>query len=119
MSHIVALQLYSVRDETAKDFKSILHSVAEVGYTAVECADPIGFMNKYPGRSVVLHLKDMTLDRKLTEVGGRTLNIAGYTKAAQAGSTSYFVVESASLSVPSPQSVRHSFKNMRRKLEWW
>jgi hypothetical protein len=28
-------------------------------------ANPIGFMNKYPGRVVALHLKDMTPDRKL------------------------------------------------------
>jgi|SRR5437667_452738 hypothetical protein len=85
MSHIIALQLYNVRDETARDFKSTLHSGAVVGNAAVRCAgaDPIGFMNKYPGRIVALHLKDMTPDRKLTEVGDGTLDIAGYTKAAR------------------------------------
>jgi sugar phosphate isomerase/epimerase len=121
MSHIIALQLYTVRDETARDFKSTPHSVAEIGNAAVKCAgaDPIGFMNKYPGRIVALHLKDMTPDRKLTEVGDGTLDIAGYAKAAQAGSTSYFIVENTSPSVPSLGSVLRSFENMRRKLEWW
>jgi sugar phosphate isomerase/epimerase len=37
MGAIIALQLYTVRDET--DFKSILRCVAEIGYTAVEFAD--------------------------------------------------------------------------------
>jgi sugar phosphate isomerase/epimerase len=35
---IVALQLYTVRDETTKDFKQTLKYVAEMGYPAVEFA---------------------------------------------------------------------------------
>ena len=38
MGAMIALQLYTVRDETARDFKSTLHRVAEIGYTAVEFA---------------------------------------------------------------------------------
>jgi sugar phosphate isomerase/epimerase len=84
------------------DFKSTLYSVAEIGYTAVECAgaDPIGFMNEYPGRIVALYLKDITPDRKLTKVGDGTLDITGYINTAQAGSIRYFIVERASPSVP-------------------
>lgn len=39
MGAIVALQLYTVRDQIAKDFKSTLYKVAEIGYTAVEFVD--------------------------------------------------------------------------------
>jgi sugar phosphate isomerase/epimerase len=36
MGAIIALQLYTVRDQIARDFRSTLHRVAEIGYTAVE-----------------------------------------------------------------------------------
>ena len=34
----VGLQLYSLRDETAKDFRGTIGKVAEMGYTGVEFA---------------------------------------------------------------------------------
>ena len=39
MSQIpIALQLYTVRDETAKDFKGTVRKVAQMGYAGVELA---------------------------------------------------------------------------------
>ncbi|GCE10171.1 sugar phosphate isomerase/epimerase family protein [Tengunoibacter tsumagoiensis] len=38
MTDIVGLQLYTVRDETAKDFKATVRRVAEIGYAGVEFA---------------------------------------------------------------------------------
>ncbi len=38
MTEIIALQLYTVRDETAKDFKRTLYRAAEIGYAGVEFA---------------------------------------------------------------------------------
>lgn len=38
MTNIVALQLYTVRDETAKHFAQTLYRVAEIGYAGVEFA---------------------------------------------------------------------------------
>lgn len=38
MSDIIALQLYTVRDETAKDFTQTVRRVAEIGYKGVEFA---------------------------------------------------------------------------------
>ncbi len=35
---LIALQLYTVRDETARDFAGTLHQVAQLGYRAVEFA---------------------------------------------------------------------------------
>ena len=34
----IALQLYTIRDETARDFKATIHRVAELGYNGVEFA---------------------------------------------------------------------------------
>jgi sugar phosphate isomerase/epimerase len=38
----VALQLFTVRDEIARDFVGTLHRVAQIGYTAVELSDSGG-----------------------------------------------------------------------------
>lgn len=39
MTHLpIALQLYTVRDETARDFAGTLRQVAALGYDAIECA---------------------------------------------------------------------------------
>ncbi len=35
---LIALQLYTVRDETARDFKAVVHQVAKMGYSGVEFA---------------------------------------------------------------------------------
>lgn len=34
----IGLQMFTVRDETAKDFRSVLRKVAELGYEGVEFA---------------------------------------------------------------------------------
>jgi sugar phosphate isomerase/epimerase len=46
MTDTVALQLYTVRDETAKDFKQTLRRVAEIGYAGVEFAGYGDFSSK-------------------------------------------------------------------------
>ena len=38
MGFPVAIQLYSLRDETEKDFMGVLEKVAEIGYKGVEFA---------------------------------------------------------------------------------
>src|SRR5258708_35178380 len=61
----VALQMYTVRDETARDFVGTLRRVAEMGYTAVEFAGYGGLssteMNKV--------LKELGLKAISTHVG--------------------------------------------------
>jgi len=46
MTDIIALQLYTVRDETAKDFKQTLRRVADIGYAGVEFAGYGDFSSK-------------------------------------------------------------------------
>src|ERR1700730_2912924 len=45
-NQLVGLQLYTVRDETAKDFPITLHRVAEMGYAGVEFAGYGGISSK-------------------------------------------------------------------------
>jgi sugar phosphate isomerase/epimerase len=67
---IVGLQLYTVRDETAKDFKQTLQYVAEMGYPAVEFA---GYGN-IASRDMAALLADFGLRAASTHVSLTALN---------------------------------------------
>src|SRR5690349_10810379 len=66
----VALQLYTVRDETAKDFKQTLKYVAEMGYPAVEFA---GYGN-IASKDMATLLADFDLRAASTHVSLAALN---------------------------------------------
>jgi sugar phosphate isomerase/epimerase len=67
---IVALQLYTVRDETAKDFKQTLKYVSEMGYPAVEFA---GYGN-IASKDMAALLADFDLRAASTHVSLAALN---------------------------------------------
>jgi len=90
----------------------------DVFWTAFAGADPMRFIQKYLQRIVALHLKDMTSTRTFTELGDGTLDIIGYTRAAQSGGVQTFIVENDNPDIPSLESARRSFDNMHRSMEW-
>ena len=49
----ISVQLYSLRDEAAKDFKAVVRRVAEIGYKGVE---PAGFLPTPNHFAMMLHL---------------------------------------------------------------
>lgn len=61
----IALQLYTVRDETARDFAGTLHQVAQMGYRAVEFA---GYGGLSPGQMAGL-LAETDLQAASTHIG--------------------------------------------------
>ncbi|GAC1364401.1 MAG: sugar phosphate isomerase/epimerase [Ktedonobacteraceae bacterium] len=65
MTDIVALQLYTVRDETAQDFKQTVRRVAEIGYKGVEFAGYGGL----PARDMTALLSETGLKAVGTHVG--------------------------------------------------
>ncbi len=69
MTDIVALQLYTVRDETAKDFRLTLRRVAEIGYSGVEFA---GY-GDIPSKEMAALLADNNLQAVGTHVGLQAL----------------------------------------------
>jgi sugar phosphate isomerase/epimerase len=62
---LIGLQLYTVRDQTALDFKATVRRVAEIGYTGVEFA---GYGNLSPGELAAL-LKETGLRTAGSHVG--------------------------------------------------
>ena len=69
-NRLIALQLYTVRDETAHDFKAVVRQVAKMGYVGVEFAGYGGLMARELAalalRFSILHLKLHIRPRKLT-----------------------------------------------------
>jgi sugar phosphate isomerase/epimerase len=78
MTNTIALQLYTVRDETAKDFIGTLRAVADIGYHGVEFAGYgdleakklAGLLSEYGlktvGSHVGLALLEKDIDREIT-----------------------------------------------------
>ncbi|GER87343.1 sugar phosphate isomerase [Dictyobacter vulcani] len=85
-------------------------------WAAFAGVNPIAFINKHSSRIATLHLKDMTPDRKFTEVGSGTLDIAGFIEAGQAAGATAFIVENDQPAIPSLESARRSFENLHRSL---
>lgn len=55
-------------------------------------ADPLAYFNRYPGRFVALHVKDMAQDGKMVNVGEGAIDFAGiFAQADRAGVKHYFV----------------------------
>ena len=108
MTNIIALQLYTVRDETAKDFKGTLRAVAEIGYHGVEFAGYGGLGSKElaaalseyglktVGSHVGLTLLEQDIDREISyclEIGSPYLIVPWIDKSllAQAETLKKFI----------------------------
>lgn len=83
-------------------------------WAAFAGVDPTEVMRKYAGRVPLIHLKDMTPERTFTEVGDGTLDISSYRAVAQEVGTQWGFVENDSPAIPSLESVRRSFDNLKQ-----
>lgn len=80
-----------------------------VAYAGV---DPVAYLRNHPGRIPLVHLKDMTTDRKFAEVGDGVLPEKEIIAAGRESGATYFIVENDSPSIPSLESVRRSLENL-------
>ena len=77
--------------------------VAYAGY------DPVEFINKYPGRQPVMHLKELGADRKANvEIGTGILDFTAIIKAGQAAGTKHFIIEQEEYTMPEVESCKVS-----------
>ena len=84
----------------------------DVYWAAYAGVDPLAFLQEYAGRIALIHLKDMTRDRSMTEVGKRILEIQGIcTFAEQHGL--WGIVEHDHPVIPSLESARISLEFFR------
>lgn len=76
-------------------------------------ADPFEVLRKVSGRVSLIHAKDMTPDRRFTEVGGGTLDWSALVPAARAAGARWFIVENDQPELPSLESAQRSLAYLR------
>lgn len=75
--------------------------------------DPISYLQRWSGRVPLLHVKDMTSDRRFTEVGDGTLDMSAICRTASAAGTRWYVIENDQPRIPSLESARRSLEYLR------
>ncbi len=81
--------------------------VAYAGY------DPVRFINKYPGRQPLMHLKELGPDRKANvECGAGILDFESIIKAGLAAGTQHFIVEQEEYTLDPLSSCAVSARNI-------
>lgn len=85
----------------------------DVYWTAFAGVDPAAFLERHRDRISLLHMKDMDAERRYTEVGEGTLDIAGICRLGQEIGVRWYVVEHDAPTMPSLQSARVSLENLR------
>lgn len=78
--------------------------------------DPVAVLKKYPGRFLLLHIKDMNpADRSFAEVGTGTLPLDAILAAAPAAGAKYLIVEQDDCKRPPMESIAISLANLKAK----
>ena len=78
--------------------------------------DPVAFLNKYPSRFSLLHIKDMDpADKFFAEVETGLLPLDGIIEAAPAAGAQYLFVEQDVTRRPALESVKISLDNLKAK----
>lgn len=78
--------------------------------------DPAQYIEKYAGRCQIIHLKDLTADKKLTftEVGEGIIDFDSIFRASVKAGVEWFIIEQDVCRRPSLESVRISLENIKR-----
>ena len=78
--------------------------------------DPLEVLRTIEGRARYIHVKDMTRDGAMTEVGAGTLDLAAIAAARKKLGVKCFFVEHDEPKRPSMNSARKSFEYLRKKI---
>lgn len=80
--------------------------------------DPVAFFNKYPGRFVMWHVKDMDKANKgiNTEVGSGSIDFKAIYKHAKQSGLEHLIVEQENFSIDPFASIKQSFDYVNREL---
>lgn len=80
--------------------------------------DPVAFFNKYPGRFVMWHVKDMDKanNAKNTEVGSGTIDFKNIYKHAKQSGLEHLIVEQENFAIDPFVSIKQSFDYVNQEL---
>ena len=76
-------------------------------------ADPQAVLRRYHGRVPLIHVKDMTPERRFTEVGSGVLDWRTLLTTARESGARWFIVENDQPELPSLESARRSLDYLR------
>lgn len=76
--------------------------------------NPVEYLQKYAGRTPILHIKDMGADGDFAEIGTGSLNWPAIFAAAEAGGVQAYIVEQDTCPGNPLDSVRISIENLKK-----
>jgi sugar phosphate isomerase/epimerase len=88
----------------------------DVYWAAFAGHDPVAFLERHAERIAILHMKDMDAERRYTEVGEGTLDMAGLCRMGRETGVRWYIVEHDEPRMPSLESARISLRNLRSLL---
>ena len=86
------------------------------GWVFYAGVDPVAYVKSYTGRCPLIHIKDFTsIDgRNYTEIGKGIVDVKAIAEAAADAGTKWLIVEQDETSIPTLESVRISFENLKK-----
>lgn len=91
-----------------------LHFEFDTAWLAKGGVDPVAFLRRFAGRIPLLHVKDITKDWQLTEIGRGSLDFAAIVQAARASGVQWLVYEQDVSQIGSLQSAKDSFAALKK-----
>ena len=95
--HNHAHEFVKYDDKYALDiiFESVPELICEIDvfWVAHENINPVDYIKKYSGRVPLLHIKDITAEKKSTEIGSGLINMESVIKTASECKTEWLIVE--------------------------
>ena len=91
----------------------------DIYWIAYAGINPVDYIGKYAGRCKLIHLKDMkdAESKALAEVGTGILDIKGVIAKGMDIGAEWFTVEQDTCVIPSLESIRISYENVKRLIE--
>lgn len=88
----------------------------DAGWVFYAGIDLAAYINSYTGRCPLIHIKDfLSIDNKnFTEIGNGIVDVKAIAAAAVEAGTKWLIVEQDECSIPSLESVRISFENLKK-----
>lgn len=96
----------------------LVHMELDLGWVIAAGKRPLDYFNQFPGRFPLWHLKDMNLtEKKSTEFGKGSLDIAGMLKNYKKSGLQYFFIEQEEYGKSAFESLEYDI-NYYKKLKW-
>lgn len=97
---------------------SLVHFEMDLYWVVRSNQDPVAWINKYPGRFTMVHVKDMDKAKPElnTEVGKGSINFKSIFAKAKTAGIKYYIVEQENFSIDPFESITESAKYLRTVL---